>query len=438
MNSSTAGTFGQARQALDDLLTARGLERAPLLVAFSGGPDSTLLLAVAAARGPRRRVRAVHVDHGWHADSGAWARHCRTVAREQGVQCEVAAVDARPRAGEGAEAAARSARYDALGRMMRNGEVLLTAHHADDQAETVLFALLRGGGTRGLAGMPPLRRFARGWHGRPLLDLPRAEVAAAVVACGLPCLDDPANRDSTHDRVFLREQVLPLLRRRWPRIDAGLVRSGRLAADSLALEDTVAARDFVDCRAAADPATGASTLLADNLVALPGARQRALLRWWLRREGLAPPPEGRLHSALAQIAQARPGRNPRIAWPGGEVRRWNGRVWALASGARGMVEHAVIWADPHAPLELPGRALAPELLGALGVSGHAAGVIRLIRRRGGERVRTPHARAMQSLTRVLRAAGVPPWERDAALLVEVDGALRGVIAGGLAIRLEGG
>lgn len=415
--------------ALADALAAQGAERTPLLVAWSGGPDSTLLLAVAAERGPRRRVRAIHIDHGWHEDSAAWAEHCTRIARELGVQCRVLRIDSRPRRGEGAEAAARAARYAALASHMHSGEVLLTAHHADDQAETVLFGLLRGGGIRALAGMPVARRFGAGWHLRPFLDLPRAALRAALATRQLDCIDDPANRDTRHDRVFLRKRILPLLRERWPRIERGLVRSGGLAAEAVEVEEALAAHDYVAVRGRVD-----GTLDCAGLLELSGARQRALVRWWLRSRGLPVPPSRRLESALAQFAAARPGRNPRIVWSGAELRRWAGQVWALGPRPDPQAGSVFHWTDTGRCLELPERVLEPEELRRLFTGQAPPAAVTLRRRRGGERLRPAGGRRERALTDLLREAGLPPWDREMALLVEHGGRLAGVLAPGLVMQ----
>lgn len=384
-----------------------------------------VLLAAAAACVPRRRLRAVHVDHGWHSRTDGWAQDCRRRAAALGVNCEVVRVDAVARAGEGPEAAARKARYAALQARLEPGAVLLTAHHADDQAETVLLGLLRGGGLRAWAGMPAERRLPPGRHLRPFLRLSRAALEAERERRRLPAIADPSNRDTDYDRAFLRERVLPALRERWPAVDAGLCRSADLAADAIAVEDGIAAEDHAGVRSAAT-----DTLDCARLLALPAARQRTLVRGWLRRRGLQAPPARRLESALAQIATARPDRNPRIVWSGGELRRWDGRVWALARRPDPRPGEAFDWHDRERPLVLPDRRLLPADLDALGIDRGRARRVRLLRRRGGERVVLPDA-CERALSYVLRQAGLPPWDRDAAVLVEVDGRIAGVLAPGL-------
>ncbi|HRA38902.1 MAG TPA: tRNA lysidine(34) synthetase TilS, partial [Pseudomonadota bacterium] len=188
-----------------------------LLLALSGGPDSSALLHALAAEplARARGLRALHVDHALHPASAEWARHAQATCTDAGIALQVVPVDVRAR-GTGLEAAAREARYAALRAAQREGELVLTAHHADDQAETLLWRLLRGAGPQGLAAMRPLRRFGRGWLARPWLALPRAAICAYLDRHAIAWIDDPANADPRHDRSFLRHAVLPLLQSRWP------------------------------------------------------------------------------------------------------------------------------------------------------------------------------------------------------------------------------
>lgn len=399
-----------------------------LAIAFSGGPDSTALLLAASLVAPKRRVRAVHVDHGWHADSGQWARHCRDVARRIGVGCEIVAAGIDPDSGEGPEAAARRARHDRLAERLGRGDVLLTAHHREDQAETLLLALLRGGGVHGWAGMPAVRPFgAGGRHLRPWLELGRDDLRRWLEDSDLPTLQDPANADSRYERAWLRQSVLPVLRERWPRVDATLARAAAQAADAAAGIDAMAAQDFVRCRGRRD-----DTLDCDALAALPPVRRHALLRWWIERNGLPRPPAARLKELDTQLLAARADRNPRVAWSGGEVRRWRGEAWALMPRPAFDGETEYPWDDPRHPLELPDRTLDPSVLTALGLEIRPDARLSVRFRQGGERFRpagTPRERALKTL---LADRGIPPWERDRVPLIYVDGELVAVVGLGRA------
>ena len=210
-----------------DHLHSLGLPPGPVLVAVSGGADSVALLDLLV------RTRDVHgfdlvaghVDHGIHPDSGAVARQVAELAAELGVPCHVEAAGLGPDTGE---TEAREARYRllfALADRLGIGTVL-TAHHADDQVETILLRVLGGSGPAGLAGMAPVT----GRLVRPLLPFRRDELARYVEERGLVAWHDPANRDPAHLRSWLRQELLPMVRGRVQEADAHLVRVGALAA----------------------------------------------------------------------------------------------------------------------------------------------------------------------------------------------------------------
>jgi tRNA(Ile)-lysidine synthase len=207
----------------DELRALPDVDR--LWVAYSGGLDSHVLLhALVSQFAPAAlRLQAVHVDHGLASDAAAWARHCQRVCAALGVPLRRIRVNARPSKGESPEAAAREARYGALRSLLRGRECLLTAHHQDDQAETVLLQLLRGAGVRGLAAMPRLMPFGAGWLARPLLQWPREALCAYARRQHLDWVEDASNHDKGIDRNLLRQEVIPVLRRRWPAVCRVLV-----------------------------------------------------------------------------------------------------------------------------------------------------------------------------------------------------------------------
>jgi tRNA(Ile)-lysidine synthase len=192
---------------------------AELCVAYSGGLDSTVLLhALARAVVDRAnyRMRAAHVDHQLQRDSASWRQHCGSVALSLQIEFVPLVVKVVADSELSPEAAAREARYSALRQILKPNEVLLTAHHADDQLETMLLALLRGAGLRGLSGVPSVQIFGGGWLARPLLEFSRAELEEWARAEQLQWLQDPSNENTSFDRNFLRHRVLPALRERWP------------------------------------------------------------------------------------------------------------------------------------------------------------------------------------------------------------------------------
>src|SRR3990167_11163376 len=268
-----------------------------LLVGLSGGVDSTVLLhALATARTePNAGLRALHVHHGLHADADQWSEHCLRLCASLGVPCIIERVRVRRDSGHGMEGAARDARYAAFAQHLRAGESLVLAHHQDDQAETVLLRLLRGSGSEGLAAMRRQRSFADGVLLRPLLGLARPQLLAYANSHGLTWCDDPSNEDDGPDRNFLRRQVMPLLRQRWPQATGALAQSAALLADDSRLLGEEADRRLEDKIDRDDP----TVLRIPALLQLdPAWRSRALQRW-LDKQHL-PPLRRRAYALIAE------------------------------------------------------------------------------------------------------------------------------------------
>ncbi len=388
-------------------------------VALSGGLDSSVLLHALAGLAPGR-LCAVYVDHGLHPDAPRWGERCAALCAGLQVPFTACAVTVATTAGEGLEAAARRARYAALAARLAPGEYLLTAHHRDDQAETVLLNLLRGAGPAGLAGIAADAPFGAGRLCRPLLGLPRSDLLAYARAARLDWIEDPANVDAHFDRNFLRHSVLPLLAGRWPGAAASLARSATFSSEAAALLDDLAMQD-------ARRAVRRGRILVAALGALPEPRQRNLLRFLCRRDLGTVPPEARLREALAQVHHAGADRVPLVAWPGGELRRYRGVLYLQAPMTAGPAAGST--------LELPTRAGAVLDLDTLGrlrlvrATGRGLALARLaptltVRwRNGGERLRPPGAAHTRELKKLLQERGVVPWMRTRVPLLYSAGEL---------------
>ena len=270
---------------------------APLLVAFSGGADSTALLLAASERWGAR-LRAVHVHHGLQPAAEAFAAHAQRVCGGWGVPLQVRRVRVELRPRRSPEEAARQARYAALAEAAREWQAaaVLLAHHALDQIETVLLALTRGAGLPGLAAMP--ERFERGdvTFARPLLQADGRLLRAQLAAAGVPWVDDPSNVDPRRTRNRLRLQVLPALLEAFPQAPQTFARSARHAATAQALLEALAAQDLAGL--------GEPPHLS-ALRALPAERRLNALRLWLRRRHGAQASEAQWQALAAQIEAAR-------------------------------------------------------------------------------------------------------------------------------------
>lgn len=394
-------------------------------LAYSGGCDSHVLLHAAAQLKQSGRLPAlyvVHVEHGLHVDAAAWARHCATICEALAVPFTLRRVDARPAAGESPEAAARRARYRAIAELLTEGDCLLTAHHQDDQAETLLLQLLRGGGPHGLASMPQTAPFAAGIHARPLLAYSRSALRAYAQQQGLHWIDDPSNSDTGFDRNFLRAAVMPRLRERWPALAQVLARSAIHQAEAAQLLDTLAREDARQCR------REDQGLSITALSALDEARQRNLLRYWLKELGFKLPDTVRLAQLQQTLLHAAPDRHPEVRWKGVTVRRYRDHLYA--SVPQDPPDSALVmpW-DIERTLPLPdGKMLSAMPVRGAGLKAALCrGETVTVRyRRGGEVCRPGPRAASRPLKKLFQEAGVPPWERETIPLIYVGERLAAV------------
>lgn len=377
---------------------------AAVLVALSGGLDSSVLLHALAHQPHYRRagLRALHVHHGLHADADAWADHCTACCAALAIQLQVLRVQVPRDSGHGLEAAARQARRAAFAQVLGEGEWLALAQHRDDQAETFLLRALRASGPDGLAAMQGLRSFAQGMLWRPLLALPRSALHAYAQRHALHWIEDPSNADTGFDRNFLRLQVVPLLRQRWPHADAALARSAQLCGEAGALlEDG----DQAALEALREHATAPLSL--PPLRALPAPRRARVLRRWVAQAGLPPLPAAGLVVIERTLLHARADAAAQFAWHGATLRGWRDALYAERDPPPLPADWQAQW-DGRAPLALPdGRRL--RLLADAPLVFDAPLLVRL--RQGGERVLLPGRVHSQALKQVLQEAAVPPWQR---------------------------
>lgn len=404
-----------------------------LWIAYSGGLDSHVLLHAAA--GLRRvlglELCAVHVHHGLQPAADAWVGHCERVCAELDVPLRTRRLALAPATGASPEAVARDARYGAFRTLLRPGDVLATAQHRDDQAETLLLALLRGAGVHGLAAMPARAPLGAGLLLRPLLDLPRAALCAYADVHGLRWVEDPSNADIALDRNRLRQSIIPQLRRRWPALDKTLSRSAAHCAEAAALLDERAD----ELLAVLDTAPAGRTqvpvaLSVSGLRRLAGPTQRLVLRRWLQRRGFPTPDTQRLHRIITELLPAAADRQPLVAWPGCDVRRHRDALYALPPlpmpppiTPLRPVSGTSVLALP-APLGTLSWALAPAAAEAVVSVQFAAVGLRCAR------PRQPSA----TLKTLFQAAGIPAWLRPYVPLLVLDGSLAGVAG----VRLCGG
>lgn len=407
------------RQRLAQLPAARRYR-----VAYSGGRDSHVLLHCMHAAVAGSQLSAIHVHHGLHPEADQWAAHCRQVCAALQVPLAVIEVDARPGAGESPEAAARAARYRALAQQLEAGDALVTAHHRQDQAETLLLQLLRGAGPRGLAAMPPHAVLGAGLHLRPLLGYAAEALAAYATEQQLHWIEDHSNHDQSLDRNFLRHGVAPLLARRWPAWDETVARAAVNNAEAARLADALGRLDLGD-----SVGPRADELDLDALRHLDRTRQANALRLWLRDLGLAVPSRSHLQRILDDVVGARPDAAPLVRWEGVEVRRYRDRLFAMTPLPAHDAGQRIAW-HLQQPLSLPavGVRLCATRVRGRGVRtdlfSQGSGEVRF--RCGGERLRPVGGAHRRELKTLFQERGVAPWQRGRIPLLYVGDQLAAV------------
>lgn len=409
-----------------------------IAVALSGGRDSVALLHATRAAALPARVVALHVHHGLQDQADDWDRFCASLCTDWNVPLRSTRVRVECRTGEGIEAAARRARYAALGDMCRSvgARLLLFAHHRDDQVETVLLRLFRGTGVAGLAGMPAMRPLdATGDVQllRPWLDVPRAEIDAYCRVHALRWVEDPSNADTRYARNALRTH-LPALQAAFPALQDNVAQAAAHLAQAAGMLDEMALRDLAKI---AGPGRDADTLAELDLAglrAMPPAHADGVLRAWLRDLGTQPPSTARLAAMRAQLIDCGGG-EPAIAHDGLVLRRFRGKVLACRA-----VPDAPPAPFPFAWRGEP-RIAIPAWRGALHFErDDSFGVpeavlhepLRLVGREGGERIVLRPGGPARALKQAYQEAGIPAWRRTHLPLLWAGDTL--VLAAGLGMH----
>lgn len=368
-------------------------------IGFSGGLDSTLLLHALVQLKLPVTLNALHINHQISPYADSWQQQCEAVCRELGVAFYAEKVQVK-NTGKGIEDAAREARYQVFENYVRTGDYLLTAHHANDQAETLLLRLMRGTGPRGLAAIASERMLANGGKLiRPLLSFARADLEAYARAQQLTWVEDESNQDDRYDRNFLRNQILPLLQTRWP----AFMRKWQQTADLCAQQEQLLAEFVQQDLEKANPRierVGQSIDLA-WLKTLSPARRQNLLRFWLRSLGCELPETAHWQQLENQLFFARIDANVKITWGQHALQPYQERLYLLPARLPALelqfIETSLLDGTVCLRADLPG--------------------IHLRTREGGERCKPAGRAHSQTLKKLLQEYPLEPWLRDQLPLV---------------------
>ena len=417
-------------------------ENTQFVVAYSGGCDSHVLLhGLASLRNQSNiTVIAAHFDHGLQRQSAIWAKQCERWCTEFEVRLVSVRRTINSKSGQSLEANARDARYHWLDEISQPKQVVVSAHHADDQAETFLLNLFQGKEIEQLAGVAPTRPLVHGSKTqliRPLLGFSRAQLMSYAQLKKLQWIEDPMNHDVRFYRNYIRHELMPILSHRWP----GMVTALNRAADSCR---RIAERDGAKLSALFEvgraPQSRGVFCLTDplDLDRVNEKRQfevTGLIRHWIHNAGYASPSKGQLATLYCQI-MAQPASSATLEFNGPDgpdspdslaARYYHRHLYLTKSmlGRKSQAREYLTLPWDMQAMNIPEYGIAVEM-----VSAESGGMprralqgkkIQLAWRRGGERVRLNNRQHHSSLKKLFQANGVPPWERDCLPFLKIDG-----------------
>ncbi len=387
-------------------------------VAYSGGLDSSVLLHLVVNAG-RFEVVPWHVNHGLLEVADQMQQFCVDEARRLGLEPRIDRLELGGLE-RNIEAEARRRRYRLFERETADGDRILTAHHADDQAETFLLNALRGSGSAGLRGIARRRHLGRALLLRPLLDFSREQLEAYAREHEIAWFNDPSNRDLRFDRNYLRNQVTPLLKSRWPHFQGALATASGLQAETQTLLDEIATADFDELRRA--DLDGIATLDVPGLLQLSAGRRKNLVRFWVAQLGLAAVPNARLEELMRQL-RADSDSLPEVSLPGYSIRLYDRRLFIVQEApfqpGDGVYEFGRDAKIEIAELDL--KLSRSQVFERLGIE-DADQQLSLRFRVNGEANDDRHR-----LKRLFQKYRVPPWRRDLVAQVYLDGRLEGLL-----------
>ena len=393
-------------------------------IGYSGGIDSHVLLHLinTVKDEIHSGISAVHVDHGISRNSSIWSEHCRQVCNQLGVSFQNIKIDAACPDGESLENWARQQRYTAIANLFDQDDILLMAHNRDDQTETVFLQLLRGAGPRGLASMPVIRRFDKGWLARPLLGYSRQQILDYAESHQLKWIDDETNSDTNYDRNYIRQVVIPVMQRRWPGLSRVISRAARHQSEIIEFLEETAAVDLGNVRRKEINALdmGAMKSFSDT-------RIKNLITYWLKEQDFPPPGSDHLNHILSDVINSSPDATPCVKWTGTEMRRFKTLLFVQQPLPSHNPAQRFNWAMEK-PVELALGTLEAKRQKGRGIAVDTCrdGIVEVRFRRGGERLRPADRKNTHELKKLFQEYGVLPWYRDRIPLLYIRDKLAAV------------
>lgn len=387
-------------------------------IGYSGGLDSHVLLSLCATLRSELSLNlvAIHINHNLSPHAKSWANHCRKICEEYGIEYQEQSIQLNLNAGDSLEEEARNQRYAIFANHLHQNDMLLTAHHQDDQAETVLLQLFRGAGPKGLAAMPALKSFGQAQHGRPLLSFSRDALQQYAKVHALEWIDDESNDNISFARNYLRHEILAPLKSRWPTIASSVTRSAMHCAEAQTIIEELAHELYAQVQGSRPHTLSVAKLLQQTEV-----KQRLILRHFMYVQHYPLPDTKKITAIQTDLLTAAPDRMPHVQWGDVILRRYRDDLFLMKKSLPQKSPHQLIWYLTQ-PLTLPDIGVLHH---TNAVDEHIKNVVVRYREKG-EVVELPK-RGRHTLKNLFQEWGVLPWERDTAPLIFVDNILIAVV-----------
>lgn len=384
-------------------------------VAYSGGLDSTVLLHILISLKRSKPIIAIHVNHQLSPQADAWQIHCERFCEQLGVELKSETVNVESQ-GSGIESAARLERYKVFESIVKKDDILLLGHHLDDQVETMLYRLMRGTGPNGLAGITPLRHLGEGQLVRPLLSRTKIELEKYAHENNLSWIDDESNDDSKFDRNYLRNEVIPLLEKRWPKFSKRWLQTSESCREENVLCRVLAEEDIHRCDEL--PERWGVSVDFQSVSVMSIERRNNLLRTWIDKHRYSQLEKKHLVEIDKQFFNSESVK-AEFTWGNACLRRYKQRLYLTPpdpdSTKQAWNGEPIAW-DLQEPIVLSdGSRLAVSLPRAeLNEENYQ---INVRWRTGNERCRPAGRGHSQSLKKLLQEYELEPWLRDRVPLI---------------------
>lgn len=383
-----------------------GLERT-YWIAYSGGLDSHVLLHLfyLVRKEFAINFEVIHINHQLNVKANDWQNHCAATCKLYDIKFHVHQLTWNLSSGESLENEARKKRYALFATHLKASDILVTAHHQDDQAETMLLQLTRGAGLPGLSGMPAIKSLTVGRHARPLLNFSKTDLKQHAEEYQLHWIEDDSNKKIDFTRNFLRQEILPILQERWPTVAAILSRSANhiAEAESLLQEFALELMHKVSGKYT-------HTLSVQALLTLSKPQQKLVLRKWIKQFNFILPNEKRLETILDNMLLAAWDKMPVIKWENIELRRYQDDLFVMQVRSDEHLDTTIAW-DFKTPLILPQGILTAQLVQGRGLKSTIESVI-VGYRKGGESLHLTNRKGRKSLKKLFQEWHILPWERN--------------------------